>query len=48
MKDQVNQLSDLNDAYENLDLTYELVKEESDEELLAELVEFTSHFRLSC
>ncbi|MCO0595861.1 peptide chain release factor 2 [Peribacillus butanolivorans] len=39
LKDQVNQLSDLNDAYENLDLTYELVKEESDEELLAELVE---------
>ncbi|MFC9600280.1 peptide chain release factor 2 [Peribacillus butanolivorans] len=39
LKDQVNQLSDLNDAYENLDLTYELVKEESDDELLAELVE---------
>ncbi|MFB6799696.1 peptide chain release factor 2 [Peribacillus butanolivorans] len=39
LKEQVNQLSDLNDAYENLDLTYELVKEENDEELLAELVE---------
>ncbi|SNS78728.1 bacterial peptide chain release factor 2 (bRF-2) [Bacillus sp. OK838] len=37
LKEQVNQLSDLNESYENLDLTYELVKEENDEELLAEL-----------
>ncbi|MDV7763906.1 peptide chain release factor 2 [Peribacillus simplex] len=42
LKEQVNQLSDLNESYENLDLTYELVKEENDEELLAELeVEIT-------
>ncbi len=39
MKEQVNQLSDLNESYENLDLTYELVKEENDQELLAELEE---------
>jgi peptide chain release factor 2 len=39
LKDQVNQLSDLNESYENLDLTYELVKEENDQELLAELEE---------
>ncbi|MFE3972649.1 MULTISPECIES: peptide chain release factor 2 [Peribacillus] len=39
LKEQVNQLSDLNESYENLDLTYELVKEENDEELLAELEE---------
>ncbi|WP_419882262.1 peptide chain release factor 2 [Peribacillus sp. B-H-3] len=37
LKDQVNQLSELNESYENLDLTYELVKEESDAELQAEL-----------
>ncbi|CAH0207530.1 Peptide chain release factor 2 [Peribacillus simplex] len=39
LKEQVNQLSDLNESYENLDLTYELVKEENDQELLAELEE---------
>lgn len=39
LKEQVNQLSDLNESYENLDLTYELVKEENDEDLLAELEE---------
>ncbi|MCK1994441.1 peptide chain release factor 2 [Peribacillus muralis] len=39
LKEQVNQLSDLNESYENLDLTYELVKEENDAELLAELEE---------
>ncbi len=32
-------MSDLNESYENLDLTYELVKEENDQELLAELEE---------
>ncbi|WP_310171799.1 peptide chain release factor 2 [Neobacillus niacini] len=37
LKDQVNEFSDLNETYENLELTYELVKEESDEELQAEL-----------
>ncbi|WP_240501895.1 MULTISPECIES: peptide chain release factor 2 [unclassified Bacillus (in: firmicutes)] len=37
LKEQVNQLSELNESYENLDLTYELVKEESDAELQAEL-----------
>ncbi|MFE4705123.1 peptide chain release factor 2 [Peribacillus simplex] len=39
LKEQVNQLSALNESYENLDLTYELVKEENDQELLAELEE---------
>ena len=39
LKEQVDQLSELNDSYENLDLTYELVKEENDEDLMAELVE---------
>ncbi|MFK4393156.1 peptide chain release factor 2 [Peribacillus frigoritolerans] len=39
LKEQVNQLFDLNESYENLDLTYELVKEENDQELLAELEE---------
>ncbi|MEF2095981.1 peptide chain release factor 2 [Bacillus sp. CFBP9009] len=39
LKEQVNQLSNLNESYENLDLTYELVKEENDQELLAELEE---------
>ncbi|MFE4809769.1 peptide chain release factor 2 [Peribacillus simplex] len=39
LKEQVDQLSDLNESYENLDLTYELVKEENDQELLAELEE---------
>ncbi len=39
LKDQVNEFTDLNETYENLELTYELVKEESDEELLSELVE---------
>lgn len=39
LKDQVNHLSELNESFENLDLTYELVKEESDAELQAELEE---------
>ena len=39
LKEQVNRLSELNESYENLDLTYELVKEENDQELLAELEE---------
>lgn len=39
LKEQVDQLSELNDSYENLDLTYELVKEENDEDLMTELVE---------
>ncbi|WP_148346884.1 peptide chain release factor 2 [Robertmurraya massiliosenegalensis] len=38
LKDQVHEFHDLNETFENLELTYELVKEESDEELLAELV----------
>ena len=33
LKEQVNQFKELFDAYENLDFTYELVKEENDEEL---------------
>jgi peptide chain release factor 2 len=37
LKEQVNQLSEMNDSYENLELTYELVKEESDAELQADL-----------
>ncbi|MEH7355296.1 peptide chain release factor 2 [Neobacillus drentensis] len=39
LKDQVNEFTDLNDSYENLELTYELVKEENDMELRAELEE---------
>src|SRR4051794_5124630 len=39
LKDQVNEFTELNDSYENLELTYELVKEEDDEELRAELEE---------
>ena len=46
LKDQVNEFNELFDAYENLDLTYELVKEEDDEELQSdlenELVELTT------
>src|SRR4051794_21112464 len=37
LKDQVNEFTELNDSYENLELTYELVKEEDDEELRADL-----------
>lgn len=37
LKDQVHEFHDLNEVYENLELTYELVKEESDAELQAEL-----------
>ena len=39
LKESVNQLAEMTEAYENLDVTYELVKEESDEELQAELEE---------
>ncbi|WP_096911836.1 peptide chain release factor 2 [Neobacillus jeddahensis] len=39
LKDQVNEFTELNDSYENLELSYELVKEENDEELRAELEE---------
>lgn len=39
LKDQVHEFYELNEAYENLDVTYELVKEESDAELQAELEE---------
>ncbi|MGG0720455.1 peptide chain release factor 2 [Robertmurraya massiliosenegalensis] len=38
LKDQVHEFHDLNETFENLELTYELVKEENDEELLAELI----------
>jgi peptide chain release factor 2 len=37
LKDQVNEFHDLYETYENLDLTFELVKEEPDAELQAEL-----------
>ncbi len=39
LKDQVNEFVSLNDSYENLELTYQLVKEEPDEDLQAELDE---------
>lgn len=39
LKDQVNEFMGLNESYENLELTYELVKEENDDELRAELEE---------
>ncbi|MBO9129945.1 peptide chain release factor 2 [Bacillus sp. 165] len=37
MKEMVGQFTELNDIYENLDVTYELVKEEYDEDLKKEL-----------
>ncbi|MBU8881210.1 peptide chain release factor 2 [Bacillus sp. FJAT-29790] len=37
LKDQVHELYDLNETFENLELTYELVKEEDDKELQEEL-----------
>lgn len=37
LKDQVNEFSDLFETFENLEVSYELVKEESDAELQAEL-----------
>ncbi len=43
LKDQVNEFSDLCETFENLEISYELVKEESDEELQAELEEELSH-----
>ncbi len=39
LKDQVNEFRDLYETFENLEVSYELVKEESDEELQAELEE---------
>ena len=39
LKDQVNEFYSLFEAYENLDVSYELIKEESDAELQAELEE---------
>ena len=39
LKDQVNEFSDLFETFENLEISYELVKEESDEELQTELEE---------
>lgn len=38
LKEMVDQFHDLNESYENLQLTYDLVKEEEDEELQVELV----------
>ncbi|SFB21649.1 bacterial peptide chain release factor 2 (bRF-2) [Bacillus sp. UNCCL13] len=37
LKDQVHEFHELNESFENLELTYELVKEENDDELRAEL-----------
>jgi peptide chain release factor 2 len=39
LKDQVNEFYELFESYENLDLTYELVKEENDAELQSDLEE---------
>lgn len=39
LKDQVNEFYKLAETFENLELTYELVKEEDDEELRTELEE---------
>ena len=39
LKDQVNEFHELFESYENLDLTYELVKEENDAELQSDLEE---------
>ncbi|MEH6937370.1 peptide chain release factor 2 [Bacillus sp. JJ664] len=38
LKEVINEFNDLSDGYENLELTYELVKEENDDELFEELV----------
>jgi peptide chain release factor 2 len=38
LKEMVDQFHDLNESYENLQLTYDLVKEEEDEDLQVELV----------
>jgi peptide chain release factor 2 len=38
LKELVNQFNELQDSYENLELTYELLKEENDDELKDELV----------
>ncbi|MFF3022081.1 peptide chain release factor 2 [Gottfriedia sp. NPDC057948] len=38
LKEVINEFNDLNDGYENLEVTYELVKEENDDELFEELV----------
>lgn len=38
LKEVINEFNELNDGYENLELTYELVKEENDDELFEELV----------
>jgi peptide chain release factor 2 len=38
LKEMVHQFNELSETYENLELTYELVKEENDDELMAELV----------
>lgn len=37
LKDLIREFNELNDTYEDLEVTYELVKEESDEDLLQEL-----------
>jgi peptide chain release factor 2 len=37
LKDQVNTFNEMNESFENLEVTYELVKEENDAELQAEL-----------
>jgi peptide chain release factor 2 len=39
LKDLVGEFTDLNDTYENLEVTYELLKEEPDEDLQKELVQ---------
>ncbi len=38
LKEVINEFNDLNDGYENLEVTYELVKEENDDELFEELI----------
>ncbi|WP_286163912.1 peptide chain release factor 2 [Bacillus sp. AFS088145] len=38
LKEVINEFNDLNDGFENLEVTYELVKEENDDELFEELV----------
>lgn len=38
LKDQVNQFNELQESYENIDVTYELLKEENDADLLEELI----------
>ena len=46
LKDQVNEFTQMYETFENLEVSYELVKEESDAELQAELEEELTNLTL--